>query len=394
MDALQPLAGFRVLDFSLHLPGAFLTRVLADLGAEVTKIEPPGGDPLRWVPPDVEGTGAAYAALNHGKSSLCVDLKKEAGRTLALELAAQAQVVVESFRPGVLKRLGLGFDALESRSPRVVLCSITSYGQSGQQSGQAGHDINYMARSGLLTSPSTDEGSPRLPSYQAADIAGGGLWGVIGILGALMERDARGRGRHIDVAMAPRVAHLMIFETARRLAGLREIAGQGLLSGGLPCYGLYATKDDRWMSLGALGPKFFQLFCDVAGVPSLAFRGHDRGEEGRAVMAQLREVFRSRTQAQWIELLDGRDCCCEPVLWPEEAARDKGLDFGWRPLHGGAMGIDTGFRSERVTLGGVSGLGEDAPQVISGWGLDEKYGKKAIETGALKEPSSKPGAIS
>jgi alpha-methylacyl-CoA racemase len=370
MHTLRPLRGTRVADFSLQLPGAYLSRILADLGADVVKIEPPQGDPIRRMPPFVGECSALHAALNYGKKSLVVDLKDGADLPMVMRLMKQADVLVESFRPGVMTRLGMGYDIVSAQKPELVYCSVTGFGQSGHQASKAGHDLNFMARSGLLgTSESLTHS---IPMFQAGDIAGGGLWGVIGILTALMEKQKTGKGCHLDIGMTPRVAHLLAYEISRTLAGEDCEQTQGFLSGALPCYNLYKTQDQLWMSFAAIETKFFDAFCTICGRDDLRGMGYLTGDAGARVIVSLREIFASRTQAQWVEELKDVDCCCEPLSEPKDAAIDPSLKMGWFALPQGAMALYTGFDNQMPGRkeNWISDLNADRETVLGAWGDD------------------------
>ncbi len=338
-----PLEGIRVLDLSRLLPGPYCTLILADLGADVVKVEDPdGGDYIRQMPPHLGDEGSAlFHALNRNKKSVALDLRAPAGREAFCTLAAGADVVVESFRPGVLARLGLGWEQLSACNERLVLCSISGFGQSGPDSARAGHDIGYAARAGVLGIAGEPHGSTESwPGVQIADIAGGSLFAAVGILAALRERDHTGRGRHVDVAMtdgALGLLHMHLASAWGSGAPLRR--GGGPLNGGYPCYGLYRTSDGRQMALGALEPKFWLAFCAAAGREDLATAGYDP-----QARAQVEALFASRTFAEWVELSRGTDCCLEPVWEGDEVERDphhhaRGLFFELHDerLPGGAM---------------------------------------------------------
>src|SRR5215212_1476131 len=261
MPPLSPRAGLVVLDFTQLLPGPLCTRWLADLGARVVKIEPPGGDGVRRLPPLLpDGTPAAFAALNHGKELLTLDLREPAGRAAGLKLARTADALIEGFRPGVMDLLGLGFDAVQAINPGIVYCSLTGYGQAWPYAQRAGHDVNYLALTGLLGLGGVPDGPPLLPAMQVADV-GGSLTAAFSILAALL---ARQRGTlvetvHLDVSMVDGVAAWMPHLVSRAFAGApAPTRGDGTLNGGAPYYGVYETADGRYMSLGAIEPKFWR----------------------------------------------------------------------------------------------------------------------------------------
>lgn len=303
------LAGIRVLDLSRLLPGAFCSLVLSELGADVVKVEDTRvGDYLREIPPVLDGLGGAFYALNRGKRSVAVDLRQDAGRELLLRLLPDYHVVLESFRPGVLEQLGLGFSTLKAAHPEVILCSITGYGQTGPLRDRAGHDINYMALSGVLAVGGERDDAPCQPGVQVADLAGGGLWAAIRILAALHG----GRGTHLDVSMTEGAMSLLLPWLGEMAFGGRALRrGEGLLNGGSPSYDIYPTADGRYLAVGALEPKFWSALLRVLGVdgqPDPRQQMHDR------VAAQISAA----TRDAWTERLQGFDTCVEPVLEMDE----------------------------------------------------------------------------
>lgn len=316
-----PLAGLRVLDLSRLLPGPWASLVLADLGAEVVKVEDPaGGDYLRWMPPLVDGTSALFLALNRGKSSVSLDLKKREDREVFLELCEQADVVVESFRPGVLARLGLSWETLQARNPRLVLCSISGFGQNTTLANRAGHDIGYMALAGVLGLLGSKDGPPAQPNVQVADIAGGSFSALVGLLAALFERESTGRGRWVDVSMTEGAMATLAMTIAPHLHGGGEgpRRGEGTLSGELPCYSIYETQDGRHLAVGALEPKFWSGFCAAIGKPDLESHGLDSGESGRRTREAVAAIIAEKPLAHWAAHFSQHDVCVEPVLMPEE----------------------------------------------------------------------------
>ncbi|WP_243336719.1 CaiB/BaiF CoA transferase family protein [Anaeromyxobacter soli] len=321
---MPPLEGLRVLDLSRLLPGPFATLVLADLGADVVKIEaPPDGDALRSLPPLAGEASGAFHALNRNKRSLALDLRRPEGVAAFLRLAARADVVVESYRPGVLDCMGLGYAALRAASPRLVLCSITGYGQDGPYAGRAGHDVDYCALAGVLGLNGEPE-RPVLPGVQIADLAGGAWPAVAGILAALVRRAATGEGAHVDVSMAEGALALMTLPLALAWArGAPTVRGRELLSGGAATYGVYRTKDGRFVALGALEPKFFAAFCEAVGRPELAPRQLEGG--GAGPRAELEAIFAARTRDEWAAFAAAHDVCVAPVLEGDEPCSDPHL---------------------------------------------------------------------
>jgi alpha-methylacyl-CoA racemase len=312
--AVQPLAGLLVVELARYLPGAYAGRELLGLGARVVRLEEPGGDPLRMAAP------AWDAALSAGKESVELDLKSE--REVALALLARADVVLEGFRPGVVDRLGVGPTALPES---VVYCSITGFGLEGPHAGRAGHDLNYLGWAGVLA-----DTAPAPPPLQAADLAAGALVAVNAVLAALLARERSGRGGHVVVSMT---------HGAHRLVGHRA-GGEPiprLLTGGLACYGTYRTADGRWLTVGALEPKFFVRLCELLGVAELAARQYDPASQ-EELASRLGSVFQRRELADWLELFDGEDVCVGPVATLEEAV----AQFGEVPTgHPPALGEHT-----------------------------------------------------
>ncbi len=377
------MAGIRLLDLSRHLPGPFLTRTLADLGADVVKVESPQGDWARYLPPFVADQSTAFAALNWGKRSIVLDLKKAEGREMVLALVEVVDVVVESFRPGVLDRLGLGADVLMERNAALIVCSLSGYGQAGPFASVPGHDINYMARSGVLSLFGPANGPPPPPGVQVADI-GGGLHGAVAILAALYQRHTTGRGRRLDISLCNSAASFGMFEHARRV-GDKESRGSGILTGGRPGYRVYETQDGEFMALGALEPKFFNAFCKRAGCEHLVGKGMTMGEEGAETMAQLETIFASHTRDEWVGLLSGCDCCCEPVLSPEEAATETGLptvSVAGNEFLAVDLGAPCGARHQDVPM-----LGEHGMEVARELQLDPELVERAVACGAFWEDS-------
>ena len=320
---MKALQGVRVLDLSRLLPGPYATMVLADLGADVVKVEDPDlGDYLRNLPPLTSGGGGGmFAALNRGKRSLSLDLKAPGGAALLARLATKVDVVVEGFRPGVLDRLGCGPAKLLQANPRLIVCSITGFGQTGPWRDKAGHDIGYLALSGVLARCGTGA-LPQLPGVQLADLFGGSQSAVIAILAALLQRDKTGQGAHLDVSMTEGVMGFLLPHLGALAAGQPPQArGEDVLSGSMPCYRVYACKDGA-MALGALEPKFWQRFCQAVEIPDWESRQFDR-----EIVPDVEDLFLGMTREECTALLGPADCCCEPVLEPHEVLQ--------HPLHAG-----------------------------------------------------------
>jgi len=315
-DALQ---GIRVLDLSRLLPGPFLTMVLADLGADVIKIEDPRlGDYMRQVPPAKGGISGRFLAINRGKRSIVLDLKAPAGRDALLRLAAQADVVVESFRPGVMDRLGVAYAQLAAANPRIVLCSISGFGQTGPYVERAGHDIGYLALAGVLALGGPAGGAPMMPGVQIADLAGGSLWSATAILAALVGRHRTGKGTHLDISMTEGALALASAELGNLDCGAHPTRGVERLNGGVACYGIYRTQDDRYLAVGALEPKFWIALNQAIGRrPDVSELIAPPADQAR-VRAELAAIFATRTCAEWTAALARHDCCVEVVTELDE----------------------------------------------------------------------------
>jgi alpha-methylacyl-CoA racemase len=315
-----PLHGIRVLDLSRLLPGGFCSLLLADYGAEVLKVEDTAaGDYIRWAPPRHAGVepsaaSAPFLSLNRGKHSIRLNLKLSEGRDVLLRLARDYDVLLESFRPGVLDRLGVGYERLREENPRLVYCAITGYGQDGPDRDRAGHDLDYLARGGLLGLSGLDGGPPVPAAGQIADLGGGALMAAFGILAALQERERSGAGQLVDVSMTRGAQSWLALVAARFFAdGAVPRRGRLELAGGLACYRPYECADG-WVALGALEPKFWQALCRGLGRVDLLERHMDP-----SVAGELEAVFATRTRAEWAAFDDEHGCCLEPVLDLDEA---------------------------------------------------------------------------
>jgi len=313
------LAGVRVLDLSRLLPGPYCSRILVDFGAEVIKVErPDGGDWLRYVPPLVDGESLLFCALNRGKKSLTLNLKSDEGRAIFLQLAETADVLLESFRPGVMERLGLGYETLAQANPRLIYCSLSGYGPDGPYREQAGHDLNYAGLVGLLGLTGPREGPPSIPGTQVADLAGP-LWAAIGILLALLARERTGQGQRVDGSLLGAALSCLPVAVAQHLGGQPVGRGRGSLTGGQVCYQVYETQDGQYMTLAALEPEFWAAFCRTVGREDLLGQQFAPAVPGEPAYEELRALFQARTRQEWVEILSGVDACCEPVYTLREA---------------------------------------------------------------------------
>jgi crotonobetainyl-CoA:carnitine CoA-transferase CaiB-like acyl-CoA transferase len=310
----RPLEGLLVLDFSTLLPGPLATLMLAEAGAEVVKVEKPGGEDMRRFPPEIGSETAPFAVLNAGKKSIVADLKTDEGRHTLLPLLERADILVEQFRPGVMDRLGLGYEAVRGLNPRIIYCSVTGYGQEGPRAGEVGHDINYQAVTGLLSL------SPTMPAALAADIAGGAMPAVMNILLALRQRDLTGEGSHLDIAMADAMFTFAWFALAEGHAlGHFPGAAENILAGGSPRYGLYRTAGGQALAVGALEQKFWAAFCE--GI-NLGPQWRDDRRDPAGTRAEIARIVGERDGAFWRGILEPLDCCCTVVTSLEEAVSD------------------------------------------------------------------------
>jgi crotonobetainyl-CoA:carnitine CoA-transferase CaiB-like acyl-CoA transferase len=322
-------SGIRLLDLSRLLPGPYCSLLFADLGAEVIKVEEPGrGDYARRTPPywGESDIGAYFLLLNRNKKSVSIDLKSDAGKGIFRRLVGTADVLLESFRPGVMDRLGLGWEALRAENPRLVYCAISGYGQDGPYRGLVGHDVNYMGYAGALSVTGPREGPPLTPGVQVADLGGGALMAAFAIAAALHHRAESGRGQFVDVSMTDGVVSWLIPHLAAFFATGRVPArAEERLNGGWPCYGVYEAADGGYVTLGALEPQFWANFCRLVGREDLQSLQHAEGADRDRVEAELRALFRGRARNEWVALLHQADVCAGPVLGLDEVVRDPQL---------------------------------------------------------------------
>jgi alpha-methylacyl-CoA racemase len=380
LNANGPLAGVRVLDFTRLLPGPVCTLYLADLGADVVKVEDTaGGDYARRIGATGPAPSAFYRNVNRGKRSLAVDLKAPRGRDAVLALVAHADVVVESFRPGVMPSLGLDAATLRARHPRLVYASISGYGQDGPRARTAGHDINYLGYAGVLEQTGGAGGAPALCNLQVADLLGGAACAAIAVLGALVGVARTGRGATIDVSMTDAVlAHQHFALQALTLHGHTLARGADLLTGGVPCYGVYATSDSRFVAVGALEDKFWRALCRELGRDDLGDHGLARGTEGARVRAEIAAIFAAAPLAHWTERFAGVDCCVTPVATLDEALDDaqfRARGMVARRTDGTRTfappwkldGDDAGFATREAPA-----QGEHSREILRGAGYDDR----------------------
>ncbi|MEX0923501.1 MAG: CoA transferase [Rhodovibrionaceae bacterium] len=331
------LEGVRIMDLSRHLPGPLATLLLADMGAEIVKIEPPGGEEMRSIgPKGPDGRSLYYHAVNAGKATTEIDLKSEAGRARLLDLAAGADVVIESFRVGVMERLGVGYAVMKARKPDLIYCAMSGFGQEGPYAQRAGHDMNYLALTGML---SLAAGSS--PPYPPPADSSAAMMAAISVLGALRHRDRTGEGSYLDLALADAALPLASFDLAEASDGAVPSGGSGLLNGGAAYYGIYDTKDGQRVTLCAIEPKFWTAFCAAAGQPGwVARQGEAMPQE--ALRRDIAALFAGMTLEDAVATFDPADCCFAPVMSLPEGLRSeqvesrglvrRGIDGLWQAL--------------------------------------------------------------
>jgi alpha-methylacyl-CoA racemase len=396
----RPLEDVRVLDLTRLLPGGFCTLLLADLGADVIKVEDTGpGDYVRWAPPyygSEEQTplgtrSAIYLSLNRNKRSIRLDLKQEPARQALIKLAETAEVLVESFRPGVLEKLGVGYEVLRQANHALVYCPITGYGQDGPNRDRAGHDMNYLGLNGVLSLTGERDGPPIQSGGQIADLGGGALMAAVGILAALHEARRSGEGQTVDISMTDGSLAWLAMEAGRYFgSGEVPTRGEVMLSGGIICYRPYEARDG-WVTCGALEPKFWAAFCKGVGREDLIEKQFER--PGSPAHAQVAEIFRGRTREQWRAFNDEHDAMIEPVLELDEAlsselVREREMVISYeQPELGEVKQLGFPVKLSRTPAGvhrPAPALGEHTAEVLQEAGYSADQVQALEESGAAK----------
>lgn len=318
-----PLSSLKVLDFTTLLPGPYATMMLADMGAEVLRVESPTRTDLtRVMPPHDQGVSTAHSFLNRGKRCITLDLKKPENQAVVKSLVADFDIVVEQFRPGVMDRLGLGYEVLQDINPSLIYCAITGYGQTGPYRDRAGHDINYLSLAGVSGYSGRAQSGPPPLGIQVADVAGGSHHAVMGILAAVVHRTRTGEGQFVDVSMTDAAFALNGMTGAGYLGAGREPGPETEMLNGGSFYDYYQTADDRWLSVGSLEPQFLERVCQLIARPELARFGlSPNPDHQRQLKSALKEAIGQRTLAEWRALFAETDACVEPVLSLAEAAQ-------------------------------------------------------------------------
>ena len=384
---MRALANLKILDFTTLVPGPFATMMLADMGAEVLRIESPTRpDLLRNMPPFADGQSTAHGTLNRNKRSIALDLKNPEAVAIAKRLVEDYDIVIEQFRPGVMQRLGLGYEQLHKINPKLIYCSVTGYGQTGPYRDRAGHDNNYLSISGL--NGYSGRGSDRTPimGMPVADIAGGSLHAVIGILAAVNQRHISGEGQQIDISMTDAMFSLnALFGSTYLSAGVEPTSGSMSLNGG-SFYDYYQTSDNRYLSIGSLEPQFFQVLCQTLGDDELLTLANQQDSETqKALRAKLDTIIATKTLAQWREIFKDREACVEPVLtfaedceYQDSAQREMIVDVK-TPNGGSQRQVGSALKlSKSAPEYGVSGgaIGQHSSEILADLGFD----KDAIAT--------------
>jgi len=321
---MKILDGIRVLDLTRLLPGDYCTMLLGDMGAEVIKVEEPGsGDYIRWVPPLINGQSVSHLMLNRNKKSIKLNLKSEKGKEVFYKLVERSDVVIECFRPGVVKRLGIDYEAVSKVNQRIVYCSMSGYGQDGPYRDLPGHDVNYIGYGGVLGITGPSGGAPVIPGVQIADLTTG-LMAVTAILAALLARERMGKGQYIDVSFLDAVASLIVLPASFYVGdGKSPKRGEWLLNGGFPCYSVYEAKDGKYITIGCLEEEFWANLCKVLNVTDFIKYQYTTDDAKLKEMFQtLKKIFKTRTLKEWIKFLSEEDVPCGPVYDMGEVFKD------------------------------------------------------------------------
>ena len=384
---MRALENLKILDFTTLVPGPFATMMLADMGAEVLRIESPTRpDLLRNMPPFADGQSTAHGTLNRNKRSIALDLKNPEAVAIAKRLVEDYDIVIEQFRPGVMQRLGLGYEQLHKINPKLIYCSVTGYGQTGPYRNRAGHDNNYLSISGLNGYSGRDGDRTPIMGMPVADIAGGSLHAVIGILAAVNQRHISGEGQQIDISMTDAMFSLnALFGSTYLSAGVEPTSGSMSLNGG-SFYDYYQTSDNRYLSIGSLEPQFFQVLCQTLGDDELLTLANQQDSETqKALRAKLDTIIATKTLAQWREIFKDREACVEPVLtfaeaceYQDSAQREMIVDVK-TPNGGSQRQVGSALKlSKSAPEYGVSGgaIGQHSSEILADLGFD----KDAIAT--------------
>ncbi|GAC1421490.1 MAG: CaiB/BaiF CoA-transferase family protein [Actinomycetota bacterium] len=382
----RPLEGLRVLDLTRLLPGGFATLVMADLGADVLKIEEPGkGDYVRWMPPQKDNVSAGHLALNRSKRSMTLNLKTPEGVAVLKRLAQTYDVLIESFRPGVMERLGASYDELSKENARLVYCAISGYGQDGPYKDKAGHDINYLGYAGVLGLNGPVNGGPVIPPVQIGDLGGGALMALAGMLAALYERERTGKGRFVDISMTDgAMAWLSFHAQSYFFTHEAPRRGEMQLSGKMACYRVYRCADGKHVTVGALEPQFWAALCNTLEAPELIERQFEPDQS--SLIARVEGIFLSRPRDEWVSVFAGIDACVGPVNDLSEAMSDPQLrargmvaSIGDTPVVGNPVRLRGDARAYRP----APGFGEHTTAELRAAGYSDSDINSLREAGAI-----------
>jgi alpha-methylacyl-CoA racemase len=376
----RPLRDVQILDLTRWMPGPYASLILADLGAEVLKVEEPRfGDPMRHLlPRDGSEENVLFELLNRDKKSLTLNLKSSEGKAIFCDLVHGADVVLEGFRPGVMRRLGLDYESLAAVNPSLIYASISGFGQDGPYQSRAGHDLGYLAVAGLLGLTGPRDGPPIVPGIPVADLFAA-LWAALGVVTALTEREQTGRGRHLDISLLDSVSSLLALPLAEwRIVGAPPQRGNMLLSGRQACYNVYQTADGGYMALAALEPHFWHTFCEAVERPDWQPRQY--GEDQASLVEEVAALFRSQPRAHWEVLFAEFDCCCEPVL-----DLDESFDHP-QVVHRGLLRgrwLATPFTPAGAHFTPAPNLGKHSAQTLTELGYTAKETERLQQNGVI-----------
>ncbi len=378
------LSELKILDFTTLLPGPFATMMLADMGADIIRIESPTRvDLLRFMPPFVDDEckysyGNAY--VNRNKKSIAMDLKNKDSFPIIERLIQDYDIIVEQFRPGVMDRLGLSYEKLSSINPKIIYCSLTGFGQTGPLKNKPGHDINYLSVAGAMSYSGRKSSGPNVMGIQVADIGAGSYNTIVGVLAAAIHRMTTGRGQYIDVSMTDGIFPYQVMAASKEFGGLDAIDYESDILNGGSLYDFYKTADDKYVSFGGIEPQFFSNFCDVLGLDDLKQYGIDQGGNLDEAKKRVADIFKTETRDYWVKKFENVDVCFEPVLTFAEAVKSEHAKSrelvievegpGGKPVKQLAMPIKfSGFEPDYSKYGRK--LGEDTAEVMKELGYSD-----------------------
>lgn len=381
----KPLSGIKVLDLSRLLPGPLCTLYLADMGAEVLKIEDTDkGDYCRFVPPIQKINSSLFLALNRNKSSMILDLTKEEGKKIFLKLSKSSDVIIESFRPGVVKKLGIDYEIIKKENPKIIYCSISAYGQTGPYSKKAGHDLNFCSYSGIIKQQADKGEKPSIPRFQIADVVGGAFNALTGILAALVYQKTTRCGQYIDVSIMDGTLANYVTGLSELISSKNNISNIDLLTGATPCYNLYETSDKRYLALAAIELKFWKRLCEAVSRDDLIPYHMVSGKKSKKIYKELSLIFKTKTLKEWMDYFKNIDCCISPVLTVQESVNNEQVKSRnmiitkKHPLEGNVtqFNLPLKFSSFEFKVEKSAPMhGEHTKKILSGLG----YSKKEIE---------------